>query len=131
MMDNPAIFKDSHFTITKDMFISGNTRFAISHLCSIKLIKTKRQIPYTLLVIELLLIATGLLWDFRFHELVSLLGVAGLVVNALIYALVKPVHKLILTFASGEKEVIGAKDYPYLEGLANAFSRTIEETDRR
>ncbi len=127
-MDNQPIYKDNNFTITRELFISGNTRFAIQHLCSIKLVKSRRHIPYTLLVLELLLIATGLLWDFRFHELVSLLGGAGLIANALVYILVKPVHKLTLVFSSGEKEVIGVTDYMYLEGLANAFSRSIVET---
>jgi len=127
-MENQPIYKDNNFTITRELFISGNTRFAIQHLCSIKLVRTKRQIPYTLLVIELLLIATGFIWDFRFHELVSLLGFAGLIANVLIYVFVKPVHKLTLVFSSGEKEIIGVTDYTYLEGLANAFSRSIAET---
>ncbi|XID94062.1 DUF6232 family protein [Paenibacillaceae bacterium WGS1546] len=127
-MENQPIYKDNNFTITRELFISGNTRFAIQHLCSIKLVKTKKRIPYTLLVIELLLIATGFIWDFRFHELVSALGFAGLIANVLIYILVKPVHKLTLVFTSGEKEIIGVTDYMYLEGLANAFSRSIVET---
>jgi len=130
-MDNQPIYKDNHFTITKEMFISGNARFAIQHLCSIRLIKTKRQIPYTLLVLELLLIVVGAVLEFRFNELVIALGAAGFVANALVYSLVKPVHKLILVFSSGEKEVIGVTDYMYLEGLANAFSRSIVEAKPR
>jgi len=130
-MDNQPIYKDNHFTITRELFISGNARFAIQHLCSIRLVKSKRQIPYTLLVLELLLIATGIVWNFRFHEYVAALGGAGLVANALLYIFVKPVHKLTLVFASGEREVIGVTDYMYLEGLANAFSRSIVETKTR
>jgi hypothetical protein len=130
-LDNQPIYKDIHFTISKELFISGNVRYAIQHLCSIKLIKSRRHVPYTLLVIELLLIATGFIWDFRFHLIVSLLGLLGLIASVLVYFLVKPVHKLILVFSSGEKEIIGVTDYPYLEGLANAFSRSIVETRSR
>jgi hypothetical protein len=127
-LDNLPIYKDIHFTISKELFISGNTRFAIQHLCSIKLVKSRRHVPYTLLVIELLLLASGFIWDFRFHLLISLLGLLGLIASVLIYILVKPIHKLILVFASGEKEIIGVTDYSYLERLANAFSRSIVET---
>lgn len=130
-MENQPIYKDNNFTVTKELFISGNARFAIQHLCSIKLAKTKRQIPYTLLVIELLLIATGFIWDFRFHSIVTLVGILGLIINILIYIFVKPVHKLILAFSSGEREIIGVTDYAYLEGLANAFSRSMVETKQR
>ncbi|MCD9021399.1 DUF6232 family protein [Cohnella silvisoli] len=130
-MDNQPIYKDNNFTITKELFISGNTRFAIQHLCSIKLIKSKRQVPYTLLVIELLLIASGFVWDFQFHSLVTLLGFLGLIASILIYIFVKPVHKLMLVFSSGEKEMIGVTDYNYLEGLANAFSRSMVEARSR
>ncbi len=126
-MDNQPIYKDNNFTITKELFISGNARFAMQYLCSIKLIKSQRQIPYTLLVIELILIATGFIWDFRFHGLVSLFGGLGLVGSILFYIFRKPVHKLLLVFTSGEKEMIGATDYGYLERLANAFSRSIVE----
>ncbi|RED89378.1 DUF6232 family protein [Cohnella phaseoli] len=127
-MENQPIYKDNNFTITRELFVSGNARFAIQHLCSIRLVKSRRQIPYALLVLELILIATGLILDFRFHEYVSLLGGAGLIANILVYILVKPVHKLTLVFSSGEKEIIGVTDYMYLEGLANAFSRSITET---
>ncbi|QTH44683.1 hypothetical protein J4772_09960 [Cohnella sp. LGH] len=127
-MENQPIYKDNNFTITRELFVSGNARFAIQHLCSIRLVKSRRQIPYALLVLELTLIATGLILDFRFHEYVSLLGGAGLIANILVYILVKPVHKLTLVFSSGEKEIIGVTDYMYLEGLANAFSRSITET---
>ncbi|TVY04409.1 DUF6232 family protein [Cohnella terricola] len=130
-MENQPIFKDHNFTITKELFITGNMRFAIQHLVSIKLVKTKRTIPYTLLVIEALLIATGFIWDFKFHSLVSLLGILGVVANALLYIFIKPVHKLTLVFSSGEKEIVGVTDYAYLEGLANAFSRSIVETKQR
>jgi hypothetical protein len=130
-MENAFIYKDNNFTITKELFISGNTRFAIQHLSSIKLIKSKRQVPYTLLVIELLLIVSGFTWDFRFHSIVTLIGFLGLIASVLVYIFVKPVHKLILVFASGEKEIIGVTDYNYLEGLANAFSRSIVETRTR
>jgi hypothetical protein len=44
---------------------------------------------------------------------------------------VKPVHKLALSFSSGEREIIGVTDYAYLEGLATAFSRSIVETKQR
>lgn len=125
------IFKDNNFTLTKELFISGNTRYAIQHLCSIKLVKSKRQIPYTLLIIEILLIVTGLMWDFKFHSILTLVGVLGFIANALIYILVKPVHKLTLVFSSGEKEIIGVKDYTYLEGLANSFSHCMVETKQR
>ncbi|QMV44183.1 DUF6232 family protein [Cohnella cholangitidis] len=130
-MENQPIYKDNNFTITRELFVSGNTRFAIQHLCSIKLTKTKRQIPYTLLVIEILLIATGFIWDFRFHSIVTLIGFLGLIANVLLYIFVKPVHKLALSFSSGEREIIGVTDYAYLEGLATAFSRSIVETKQR
>jgi len=130
-MENQPIYKDSNFTVTKELFITGNMRFAIQHLVSIKLVKTKRTIPYTLLVIETLLIATGFIWDFKFHFLLSLLGLLGIVANALLYIFIKPVHKLTLVFSSGEKEIIGVTDYAYLEGLANAFSRSMVETKQR
>ncbi|RKP57233.1 hypothetical protein D7Z26_04415 [Cohnella endophytica] len=122
------IFKDQNFTITRELFISGNARYAIQHLCSIKLIRTRRTIPYTLLFLELLLMVGGFGWNYKFHSLVALLGILGFVANALVYSLVKPVHKLWLVFSSGEKEMIGVTDYDYLEGLANAFSRSIVET---
>jgi hypothetical protein len=127
-MENQPIYKDVNFTITKEIFISGNARFAIQHLCSIKLVKSKRHIPYTLLVIELLLIASGFIWNFQFHSLVTLVGFLGLIASILIYIFVKPVHQLMLVFSSGEREIIGVTDYDYLEGLANAFSRSIVET---
>ncbi|MFC5403990.1 DUF6232 family protein [Cohnella soli] len=130
-MEAQPIYKDQNFMITKELFISGNARFSIPHLCSVRLVKTRRTIPYTLLVLELLLMIGGFGWDYRFHTLVGLLGIVGFVANALVYALVKPVHKLLLTFASGEKEVIGVTDYEYLEGLANAFSRSMVETRGR
>ncbi|RED61725.1 DUF6232 family protein [Cohnella lupini] len=129
-MDAQPLYKDNNFTITRDLFISGNTRFAIQHLCSIKLVKTKKQIPYTLAVIEILLIVTGFNWDFRFHSIVALIGILGLLASAALYIFIKPVHKLWLVFSSGEREMIGVTDYAYLEGLANAFSRSIVETTK-
>ncbi|TFE28553.1 DUF6232 family protein [Cohnella luojiensis] len=130
-MENQPIYKDNNFTITKELFISGNTRFAMQHLCSVKLVKSKRQIPYTLLVLEILLIVTGFTWDFRFHSILSLIGILGLIASIALYIFIKPVHKLWLVFTSGEREMIGVTDYAYLEGLANAFSRCIVETKQR
>ena len=130
-MENQPIFKDKNFTITRELFISGNARFAIQHLCSIKLVRSKRQIPYTLLILELLLIATGFIWNFKFHSMVSLIGMLGLAASISLYIFIKPVHKLWLVFSSGEKEMIGVTDYVYLEGLANAFSRSIVETKQK
>jgi hypothetical protein len=130
-MENQPIYKDNNFTITKELFISGNTRFAMQHLCSVKLVKSNRQIPYTLLVLEILLIVTGFTWDFRFHSILSLIGILGLIASIALYIFIKPVHKLWLVFTSGEREMIGVTDYAYLEGLANAFSRCIVETKQR
>lgn len=130
-MENQPIYKDNNFTITRELFISGNTRFAMQHLCSVKLVKNKRQIPYTLLVLEILLIVTGFTWDFRFHSILSLIGILGLIASIALYVFIKPVHKLWLVFTSGEREMIGVTDYAYLEGLANAFSRCIVETKHR
>ncbi|BBI33021.1 DUF6232 family protein [Cohnella abietis] len=130
-MEIQPIYKDNNFTITRELFINGNTRYAIQHLCSIKLVKSKRQIPYTLLVLELLLIVTGFAWNFQLHSIVSLIGFLGLITSVSLYIFIKPVHKLWLVFSSGEKEMIGVTEYAYLEGLANAFSRSMVETKQR
>lgn len=127
-MESQHIFRDNNFTITKELFISGNTRFAIQHLCSLKLERARREIPYTLASIEIILILAGLIVDFRFHYLLTLLGFIGIIASTLVYILVKPVHKLYLVFSSGEREMIGVTDYSYIEGLANAFSRSIVES---
>src|SRR5262249_44239621 len=127
-MESKPIYQDSNFTITKELFIAGNARFAIAHLCSVRLVKSTRQIPYTMLVLELLLIVAGAIFDFRFNGYVVLLGVLGLLANAALYILVKPVHKLTLSFISGEKEVIGITDYAYLDNLANMFGKSMVET---
>lgn len=127
-MESQHIFRDNNFTITKELFISGNTRFAIQHLCSLKLERARREIPYTLASIEIILILAGLIVDFRFHYLLALLGFIGIIASTLVYILVKPVHKLYLVFSSGEREMIGVTDYSYIEGLANAFSRSIVES---
>jgi hypothetical protein len=122
------IYKDNNFTITKELFISGNVRFAIQHLCSLKLEKARKKIPYVLATIEIILILAGLIVDFPYHSLVTLLGVIGIIASTLVYIFIKPVHKLYLVFASGEREMIGVTDYSYIEGLANAFSRSIVES---
>lgn len=127
-MDHQPIYKDANFTLTKDLFITGGARFAIAHLSAIRLAKTKREIPYALLFLEIVLIVGGFGWDYRFHQYVGLLGILGLIASVLLYFLRKPVHKLTLVFASGERESIGSTDYSYLEGLANAFSRAMVET---
>jgi uncharacterized membrane protein len=130
-MDHHPIYKDQHFTITKELFMTGNIRYSLHQLCSIKLVKAKREIPFTLLVLELVLMAAGLLTKFPFHTIITWLGALGMAASVLNYLLRKPVHQLFLTFSSGEREVIGVTDYYYLEGLANAFSRTVEETRLR
>ncbi|MFD0670585.1 DUF6232 family protein [Cohnella sp. GCM10027633] len=130
-MDHQPIYKDANFTLTKDLFITGGARFAMAHLSSIRLVKTKREIPYTLLVLEVLLIVGGLGWDYPYHGYVALLGFLGLIGSSLNYFLRKPVHKLTVVFASGERESVGSTDYSYLESLANAFSRAMVETRYR
>lgn len=130
-MEQQAIYKDVNFTLTKDLFITGNARFAMAHLSSIRLVRTKRVVPYTMLFLEVALIVGGLGWSYKFHGLVALLGFLGILGNAAYYAFRKPVHKLVLAFASGERESIGSTDYAYLETLANAFSRTMTETRYR
>jgi hypothetical protein len=126
-MDNQTIYKDINFTITKELFISGNTRFALQHLCSIKLEKAYKQFPYTLCVIAIILISVGLYLDFKFNSLVVAIGCLGVIGSILLFILRKPVHKIFLVFSSGETEVIGNTDYSYLEKLAYAFSRSIAE----
>lgn len=130
-MDHQPIYKDVNFTLTKDLFITGSARFAMAHLSSIRLVKSKRVVPYTLLFLEVALIVGGLGWVYKFHNLVALLGFLGLIGSAANYFLRKPVHRLILAFASGERESIESTDYSYLESLANAFSRAMVETRYR
>ncbi|MFC5531377.1 DUF6232 family protein [Cohnella yongneupensis] len=130
-MDHQPIYKDVNFTLTRDLFITGSARFAMKHLTSIRLVKTKRVVPYTLLFLEVALIVGGLGWGYKFHGWVALLGFLGLIGSALYYFLHKPVHRLVLVFASGERESIGSADYSYLESLANAFSRGMVESRYR
>jgi hypothetical protein len=125
------IYKDVNFTLTKDLFITGSARFAMKHLSSIRLVRSKRVVPYTLLFLEVAFIVGGLGWGYKFHGLVALLGFLGMIGSVLYYILRKPVHRLILVFASGERESIGSTDYSYLESLANAFSRAMVESRYR
>lgn len=126
-MDQQPFFKDNYFTLTREMFITRNVRYAICFLNSIRLVKSRREIPYGWLVLEVLLIVGGFGWKYPYHEAVGYLGIAGLIVSGLLFAFVKPVHKLYVTFASGEREMIESADYVYLETLANAFSKSITE----
>ncbi|WEK55551.1 MAG: DUF6232 family protein [Candidatus Cohnella colombiensis] len=131
-MENLPIYKDNNFTLTKEMFISGNARFSMFHLSSIRLVKSRREIPYNLLILEILFIVGGLAWKYPYHGYVALLGFLGLLGSVIYFIFRKPIHKLILIFASGEREVIAVTDYVYLEKLANAFSRAlVEATSKR
>lgn len=130
-MDHQPIYKDANFTLTKDLFITGSARFAMTHLTSIRLVKSQKVVPYTLLLLEVALIVGGLGWGYKYHNLVALLGLLGLIGSAANYFLRKPVHRLVLVFASGERESIESTDYAYLESLANAFSRAMIETRYR
>lgn len=130
-MDHQPIYKDVNFTLTKDLFITSSARFAMAHLSSIRLVKSKRVIPYTLLVLEVAFIVGGLGWEYKYHNLVALLGALGLIGSAANYFLRKPVHRLTLAFASGDRESIESTDYSYLETLANAFSKAMVESRYR
>lgn len=130
-VDHQPIYKDANFTLTKDLFVTGGARFSMAHLSSIRLVKSKRVIPYTLLVLEIALIVGGLGWGYKFHNLVALLGFLGFLGSAANYGFRKPVHRLTLVFVSGERESIESTDYSYLETLANAFSRGMVETKYR
>lgn len=124
-MDNQPLFQDQNFTITKEIFISGNTRFALRQLCSIKLERAFRQFPYTLCIMGIILTGGALYFDFKFNSLVIALGGLLVISSILLVIFRKPIHKLYVAFSSGEREVIENTDYAYLEGLANAFSRSI------
>lgn len=126
-MDNQTLYQDQNFTITTEMFISGNTRFALRHLCSIKLERAFRQFPYTLCVMGIILMGGALYFEFKFNSLVVALGSLFVISAILLVIFRKPVHKLYMAFSSGEREVIENTDYAYLEGLANAFSRSISQ----
>ncbi|WP_373232304.1 DUF6232 family protein [Cohnella sp.] len=124
-MDNQQLYQDQNFTITREMFISGNTRFALRHLCSIKLERAFRQFPYTLCILGIILMGVALYFQFKFNSLVVALGSLLVISSILLVIFRKPIHKLYLAFSSGEREVIENTDYVYLEGLAHAFSRSI------
>jgi hypothetical protein len=124
-MDNTHLYKDSEFTITRELIINGNSRYALHHLCSIKLERAYRQFPYTLCVFGLILIVAASMVNFKFNSLVILLGALTVLGCVALVIFRKPVHKLYLVFSSGEKEAIENTDYAYLEGLASAISRAL------
>jgi hypothetical protein len=127
-MDNQNLYQDQNFTITRELFVSGNARYALQHLCSIKLEKAYRQFPYTLCILGIIMMGVALYLEFQFHSLVVALGSLFVISSVLLVIFRKPVHKLFLVFSSGEREVIENTDYGYIENLANAFSRSLSRT---
>lgn len=126
-MDSQLLYQDQNFTITREMLVSGNARYALKHLCSIKLERAFRQFPYTLCVIGIITMGLALYFQFKFNSYVVALGSLFVIASVLLVIFRKPIHKIYLVFSSGETEVIENTDYSYLEGIANAFSRSISQ----